>query len=50
MLSGVDVPYFPLVDDSPTSTNLNLPTPPPSEKDADVEDYPDPVGLSPERW
>ena len=43
ILRGADVKYFPL------EVKPVLPTPPPSEKEAEDE-WPSPVGLSPERW
>lgn len=43
ILKGVNVRYFPL-DVKPV-----LPTPPPSEKETEDE-WPSPLGLSPDRW
>ncbi|KAK4693871.1 hypothetical protein P7C71_g3606, partial [Lecanoromycetidae sp. Uapishka_2] len=50
ILNGANVPYVPLSDEEPTSSLAILPTPPPSDKGTDIDEYPDPVGLSPERW
>lgn len=50
LLSGVNVPYVSLSSELPTNKTSILLTPPPSEKDADGDEYPDPIGLSPERW
>ncbi len=38
ILSGVNVPYVPLSDEASSNKKSKLPTPPPSEKDTDIED------------
>ena len=47
ILSGVNVPYVPLSDEAPTNMASILPTPPPSEKDTDNDEWPTSIGISP---